>query len=351
MGGGIGCHALVLMMDPRRGGRRHRADPDGRRGSAVDRHGAVRAHPAAPAAEHRRRHVPPFRQPRRPGGGRRGVNITFKLLYNSAVAMTGGQQAVGAMPIRPRCRAAAAEGVPRDRRHHRRSRPATGGVRLRRGVQVRHRDRLAEAQEELAAIDGVTVLIHDQECATELRRKRKRGWPPSRPSGSSSTSGSARAAATAARSRTACRSSRSTTEFGRKTRIHQSSCNKDYSCLDGDCPSFLTVIPSAGRERPGSTAPALRRRTPSPTPRSGLTSRPDASPCGITGVGGTGVVTVSQILAHRGRDRGPARSVRSTRPAWPRRAARSSPTSSCQRAGDRAEQQGRGRGVRPLPRL
>jgi indolepyruvate ferredoxin oxidoreductase len=221
-----------------------------------------------------------------------GSRITFKLLYNGAVAMTGGQQAVGKMPV-PRVAAALlAEGVRKiiittdDPRRYRR-------VRLPRGAEVRHRDGLAAAQEELAAIDGVTVLIHDQECATELRRKRKRGLA-AEPAQRVLINERVCEGCGDCGAKSNCLSVQPVdTEFGRKTRIHQASCNKDFSCLDGDCPSFLTVKP-AKAGKPGKTAQApAGEELPEPLAR----VRTDEFNMRITGVGGTGVVTVAQVIS------------------------------------------------------
>jgi indolepyruvate ferredoxin oxidoreductase len=159
-------------------------------------------------------------------------------------------------------------------------------------VQVRHRDRLAATQEELAAERGVTVLIHDQECATELRRKRKRGLA-AEPEERVLINERVCEGCGDCGAKSNCLSVQPVdTEFGRKTRIHQASCNKDYSCLDGDCPSFVTVKPA----RPGrrKTGPA---RGAGPLPEPVLRVPADDFSMRITGVGGTGVVTVAQIIS------------------------------------------------------
>jgi indolepyruvate ferredoxin oxidoreductase len=224
-----------------------------------------------------------------------GSHITFKLLYNGAVAMTGGQQAVGKMPVPRVATALLAEGVRKviittdDPGRYRR-------VRLPRGAEVRHRDRLAEAQEELAAIDGVTVLIHDQECATELRRKRKRGLV-AEPAERVLINERVCEGCGDCGVKSNCLSVQPVdTEFGRKTRIHQASCNKDFSCLDGDCPSFLTVKPG----KPGKPSKA-GRTVPAPAseelPEPEIRVRTDEFNLRITGVGGTGVVTIAQVIS------------------------------------------------------
>ncbi|MGW7573747.1 indolepyruvate ferredoxin oxidoreductase family protein [Streptomyces sp. NPDC054765] len=220
-----------------------------------------------------------------------GVNITYKLLYNSAVAMTGGQKAVGALPVDRVAALLLLEGAAKviiTSEAPERLRKAA----LPKGVVVRHRDQLISSQEELAATPGVTVLIHDQECAAEKRRKRRRG----------------KAAAPTTRvvinericegcgdcgTKSNCLSVQPvTTEYGRKTAIDQSSCNLDFSCLDGDCPSFVAVTPSGRKAR--REAPALSAADLPEPVRSG---DQDTFTLRIAGIGGTGVVTVAQILA------------------------------------------------------
>jgi indolepyruvate ferredoxin oxidoreductase len=237
-----------------------------------------------------------------------GSNVTFKLLYNSAVAMTGGQSP-GNLSVPDITRLLAAEGVRQivvtteDTRRYRR-------VRLGPRTTVAHRDELPRVQERLARVPGVTVLIHDQECAAELRRKRKRGLAAD-PARRAFINERVCEGCGDCGAKSACLSVRPvTTEYGRKTEIHQDSCNKDFSCLDGDCPSFLSVIPAAGKAR-ARTAPPSRSPLPpaSPSPLPPLPPLPADSSAApgvtgsdrftvrITGIGGTGVVTVAQIVA------------------------------------------------------
>ncbi|HEY3956947.1 MAG TPA: indolepyruvate ferredoxin oxidoreductase family protein, partial [Streptosporangiaceae bacterium] len=228
-----------------------------------------------------------------------GVNVTYKLLYNSTVAMTGGQDPVGGMPLDRLTRLLLAEGAARvvvTTDDPGRLRPAS----LPREVTVRGRDDLLAVQRELAAVPGVTVLVHDQECAAEKRRKRRRGKAVT-PAAKVVINERICEGCGDCGAKSNCLSVHPVqTEFGRKTRISQSSCNLDYSCLEGDCPSFVTVRAGAG----GAGPQAARRVLPPPLGTDELPA-PDPvppSPDGafrmrITGIGGTGIVTVAQILA------------------------------------------------------
>ncbi|WP_396909190.1 indolepyruvate ferredoxin oxidoreductase family protein [Mycolicibacterium sp.] len=234
-----------------------------------------------------------------------GAHITYKLLYNDAVAMTGGQQAVGKMAVPQIVAELLAEGVARIviTSDHPRQTRRTFRRRLPDKVSIRHRDDMIPVQEELASIPGVTVLIHQQECATELRRKRKRGLVES-PNRRILINERVCEGCGDCGEKSGCLSVRPVdTEFGRKTEIHQASCNLDFSCLKGDCPSFVEVIPRDTSKRGGiRRASAQKMRNPEieggtmlPTPEPLVTAE-DFS-MRITGVGGTGVVTVAQVLA------------------------------------------------------
>jgi indolepyruvate ferredoxin oxidoreductase len=222
-----------------------------------------------------------------------GANITYKLLYNQAVAMTGGQAPAGGMPVPELTRWLALEGV-------RRVVVATPDPSSYRGVvldaiaQVRHRDELDQIQAELAAVVGVTVLIYDDRCAAEERRMRKRDKLPTpamrlwinqrvcEGCGDCGEKSSCLSVVPAA------------TEFGRKTAIHQGSCNQDYSCLEGDCPSFVQVFPKR-RQRRGSSPPAIAEPPVVLVPPVAQLPADDVL-IRMPGIGGTGVVTISRIL-------------------------------------------------------
>jgi indolepyruvate ferredoxin oxidoreductase len=223
-----------------------------------------------------------------------GANVTYKLLYNDTVAMTGGQDVVGQLKIPELTRWLALEGVRKivvtteDPSRYR-------GVSLDPIASVRSRDELADAQSELAAIPGVTVLLHDQECAAELRRLRKRG-KAAEPVERIHINERVCEGCGDCGSKSNCMSVLPVeTEFGRKTQIHQSSCNKDYSCIKGDCPSFLTVIPAAKDTKKVSASGWVLPPAEALVEPVLKVSRDDFL-MRMPGMGGTGVVTVSQIL-------------------------------------------------------
>ena len=183
------------------------------------------------------------------------ANITFKLLRNAHTSMTGGQEIMGEAAGREHGLRPAGQ-----RRQEGRSSPAIAPRRisgLPGGTEVWHRDRLDEAQRALAATPGTTVLVHDQECAAELRRARSRG-KAEEPAEVIVINERVCEGCGDCGVKSNCMSVEPVqTEFGRKTRIHQSSCNKDFSCVKGFCPSFLTITPNP---EPAAVPTARRRR-------------------------------------------------------------------------------------------
>ncbi len=294
VGAGIGCHGMTTLMDDDRVGELATLCAMGNEGTAwigmapfVERkhliqnlgdgtffHSGQLAVQAAVAAN---------------------ANITYKLLYNGAVAMTGGQDAPGRLGVPEVAQILLTQGVKRilittddvDK---------YDAVRLPAGVKVWDRTRIVEAQELLREIPGVTVLIHDQACAAELRRDRKRGLitPPSfrvvineRVCEGCGHCGEV----------SGCLSVQPIeTEFGRKTHIDQTSCNLDASCLNGDCPSFMTVEVDPDFEASSKKRAAHSISAPTVLPEP--VRRVSSTDCTVrmAGIGGTGVVTVSQVL-------------------------------------------------------
>ncbi|QKZ17587.1 indolepyruvate ferredoxin oxidoreductase family protein [Streptomyces chartreusis] len=220
-----------------------------------------------------------------------GATMTYKLLYNEAVAMTGGQQVEGQLTIPDLTRWLALEGVSKvivttpDPRSYRR-------LRLDPIASVRHRDDLPDVERELAAVEGVSVLIHDDRCAAEERRLRKRGQLPT-PTEKVVINQRVCEGCGDCGDVSACLSVQPViTEFGRKTEIHQPSCNSDFSCLKGDCPSFLLVDSKGGQRRPKRSVPDLPVVLSAPE----ACVNQDSVLLRMPGIGGTGVVTISQIL-------------------------------------------------------
>jgi indolepyruvate ferredoxin oxidoreductase len=222
-----------------------------------------------------------------------GVTMTYKVLFNDAVAMTGGQPLDGGLTV-PRVAAQlAAEGVRQivivsDEPHK-----YPPGTEFPRGATVRHRDELDAVQRELREIGGVTAIVYDQTCAAEKRRRRKRGRFPDPPQRVFINDLVCEGCGDCSAASNCLSVVPIETEFGRKRAIDQSSCNKDFSCLKGFCPSFVTVHGGSPRKR----SPAdLSGGDPPPLPEPALPAL--AEPYGIlvTGVGGTGVVTIGALL-------------------------------------------------------
>lgn len=297
VGGGIGCHAMIALMEPERVGDIAGLTAMGNEGAQwigmspfVDRahmvqnlgdgtyfHSGSLAVRAAVAA---------------------GVNITFKLLYNGTVAMTGGQDPQGQLDVPSLVQELLLEGVKRvivttdDTSDY--DEVDFGAFDDR--VVVWDRTRLIEAQTELASVAGVTVLVHDQACAAENRRARSRGTL-AKPDFRIVINERVCEGCGDCGDKSNCLSVQPVmTEYGRKTRIHQTSCNFDMTCLEGDCPSFALV--SVADEKVAAVSPAgLTVGNPADGVPDPIATVPtEEFIVRLSGIGGTGVITVSQIL-------------------------------------------------------
>ena len=231
-------------------------------------------------------------------------SMTYKLLFNDAVAMTGGQAAESGFTPAQITRQLHAEGVAKivivaaepERYQH-----ATD---LAPGVEVHPRSELMKVQEQLRETPGVTVLLYDQVCATEKRRRRKRGTMKAAPQRVMINPLVCEGCGDCSKTSNCVSVEPLNTEFGRKRKINQSSCNQDYTCLEGFCPSFITL---EGAENPHREAmPAL---TADSTPLPAFAPFEGVKNIVFTGVGGTGVTTVASILAMAAHVDGRASSV------------------------------------------
>ncbi|RRN78985.1 indolepyruvate ferredoxin oxidoreductase family protein [Pseudoxanthomonas sp. SGD-10] len=225
------------------------------------------------------------------------VNITYKILYNDAVAMTGGQPVDGTLTVPDIAWQMRAEGIDTivvvsddiSRWHRRELFPP--------GVEFHDRKELDEVQRRLRQVKGVSILIYDQTCATEKRRRRKRGKLEDPPKRVMVNTLVCEGCGDCGQKSFCVSVLPQETEFGRKRQIDQSNCNKDYSCVEGFCPSFVTVHGGRPRKGPRAEAAALLDNLPAPQPRTDL-ERPWNIL--ITGVGGTGVVTIGALLGMAG---------------------------------------------------
>ena len=224
------------------------------------------------------------------------ANATYKILYNDAVAMTGGQPVDGVLTVPQIAHQLQAEGVARIVVVTDEPEKYTSEVVLPAGTTVHHRDELDTIQKTLRTVPGVTILIYDQTCATEKRRRRTRGKAPD-PARRAFINEAVCEGCGDCSSQSNCLSIEPlATPLGTKRRINQSSCNKDFSCVKGFCPSFVTAE-GATMRKPATAAPkadltAAIAALPHPAAE-GL-DRPYRIV--VTGVGGTGVVTVGALL-------------------------------------------------------
>jgi indolepyruvate ferredoxin oxidoreductase len=225
-----------------------------------------------------------------------GVNITFKLLYNDAVAMTGGQPVDGPLDPALITRQLEAEGVKRIVVVSDQPDKYPIGTGWAPGVTVHHRDQLDQLQRDLRETPGVTALVYDQTCAAEKRRRRKRGLYPDPPKRAFINDLVCEGCGDCSLASNCVSVMPVETEFGRKRAIDQSSCNKDYSCIDGFCPSFVTV--HGGQLRKPKAAEETGDWPTLPEPAVPTLDAPYNIL--VTGVGGTGVVTIGALLGMAG---------------------------------------------------
>jgi indolepyruvate ferredoxin oxidoreductase len=221
------------------------------------------------------------------------VNITYKLLFNDAVAMTGGQPIDGGLTVPVLTRQLAAEGVGRIVVVTDEPDKYPAGIDFAATATIRHRDDLDVVQRELRSVPGVTAIVYDQTCAAEKRRRRKRGRLPDPRKRVFINDLVCEGCGDCSKTSNCLSVVPVETEFGRKRAIDQSSCNKDYSCVEGFCPSFVTVH-GGGLKKPPAGDLGEDGLPPLPEP-----AHPDLDePYGIlvTGVGGTGVVTIGALL-------------------------------------------------------
>jgi len=222
-----------------------------------------------------------------------GVNITYKILYNDAVAMTGGQPAEGGFTVSQIAHQVWAEGIKRlaivsddPGKYPSQYFPQ--------GATVHHRRELDQLQRELREIKGLTVLIYDQTCAAEKRRRRKRGLYPDPPKRAFINDLVCEGCGDCSQTSNCVSVQPLDTEFGRKRQIDQSNCNKDFSCVEGFCPSFVTVHGGTLKRIRNSAVDSGQLFADLPHPDSPRLDTPYNIL--VTGIGGTGVITIGALL-------------------------------------------------------
>ena len=222
-----------------------------------------------------------------------GVNITYKILYNDAVAMTGGQPHDGPLSVDQIVRQVIGEGAKKvavvsDDPEKFRGDPGIPG-----GVPIYHRDDLDEVQKDMRSIEGTTVIVYEQTCAAEKRRRRKRNEFPDPPKRAFINAAVCEGCGDCSVQANCLSIQPLETDFGRKRVIDQSSCNKDYSCVKGFCPSFVTVHGGQLR-RPSAVELAGDLFADLPAPI--LPVSHGNYSIVVAGIGGTGVVTIAALL-------------------------------------------------------
>jgi indolepyruvate ferredoxin oxidoreductase len=222
-----------------------------------------------------------------------GVNITYKILYNDAVAMTGGQPAEGGLTVSQIAHQVTAEGAKRlaivsddpDKYPNNYFPPA---------ATIHHRRDLDAVQMELRQAKGLTVLIYDQTCAAEKRRRRKRGLYPDPPKRIFINARVCEGCGDCSQVSNCISVQPLETDLGRKRRIDQSNCNKDFSCIEGFCPSFVAVHGGQLRQADRATVDPSALFADLPLPEAPTFNGPFNIL--VTGIGGTGVITIGALL-------------------------------------------------------
>lgn len=227
-----------------------------------------------------------------------GTNITFKVLYNDAVAMTGGQPVDGVMTVQQIATLVKAEGVKAVAVVAEDPERYLDDSTLPAGVRVFHRDLLDTVQKEFRNIDGVTVIIYDQVCATELRRRRKRGLAPAAKSHVFINELVCEGCGDCQIKSNCLAVTPINTPFGKKRQIDQNACNSDLSCLKGFCPSFITVEGSPAKISTAESITSVEINKLAEDLTLPIISNIDVPyEVLMAGIGGTGIVTAAKLLA------------------------------------------------------
>ena len=221
-----------------------------------------------------------------------GVTMTYKILFNDAVAMTGGQANDGGLTVPQIARQVAAEGAARVTVVTDEPWKYSKSEQWPAGLTIHHRDELMPVQEELAKVPGVSVLIYDQTCAAEKRRRRKRHTYPDPDQRVLINELVCEGCGDCGVQSNCVSVQPLDTEWGRKRTIDQSSCNKDFSCVKGFCPSFVTVHGAKPKRLSATAASAPLPALPDPM----LPAIDQTYGIIVTGIGGTGIVTVGAII-------------------------------------------------------
>ncbi|GGK78833.1 indolepyruvate ferredoxin oxidoreductase family protein [Amphritea balenae] len=297
---GIGCHYLARLMD--RGGVSY---------TQMGGEGATWAG-AAPFVDHKHAFINLGDGTYYHSGSNAirqaiaaGVNITYKILYNDAVAMTGGQPHDGPVSVQSITHQLNAEGAAKvvvvsdnpDKFNTRE---------FAKGTNLYHRDQLEQVMTELEKVPGVTILIYEQTCATELRRRRKRGKAEDPAKRAYINYRLCEGCGDCGLASNCLSVQPLETEVGRKRRIDQSGCNKDFSCVEGFCPSFVTIEGGAMNKGQGVE---IDETTFAELPEPAVAPLNGVYGALVCGIGGTGVVTISSLLGDAAQSEGKASQV------------------------------------------